>query len=254
MAFMQLHFYSNALGMETEVEVVLPQKNMIGEIGMESFSGTSTYKCLYLLHGLSDDQTIWMRRTSIERYAARYGICVIMPFGGRSFYLNQKNGEKYYDYIAKELPARMHEFLGCSMKREDRFIAGLSMGGYGALKVALKECGKYCAAAGLSSVADIKTEMFKEHIENVIGAENYLSKEEDLFELIKEKEHEENKPRLYMWCGTEDFLYQDNVKLKNYIQQFDYNYTYCESSGVHAWEYWDKQIQNVLEWMFAVKE
>ena len=105
----------------------------------------------------------------------------------------------------------------------------------------------------IPSVADIKTEMFKAHIENLIGSKNYLPKE-DLFELIKEKEHEEHKPRLYMWCGAEDFLYQDNVKLKKHIQQFDYDYTYRESAGVHSWEHWDAQIQNVLEWMFVSKE
>ena len=232
--------------------VILPQKDTLGEIGVEKTRGNSQYKCLYLLHGLSDDHTIWMRRTSIERYATRYGICVIMPFAGRSFYLNQKTGEKYYTYIAEELPARMKEFFGCTTKREDMFIAGLSMGGYGALKIALKEDGKFCAAAGLSSVADIKTEMFKEHIQGLIGKENYLSKDEDLFELIKEKENQLQKPRLYMWCGTEDFLYEDNVRLREYIQRFDYDYTYKESSGVHSWDFWDVQIQDVLEWMFAL--
>ena len=251
MAFIQLHFYSNSLGMQTEVEVVLPQKNTVGEIGADNVCGASRYKCLYLLHGLSDDQSIWLRRTSIERYASRYGICVIMPFGGRSFYLNQQNGEKFYNYIAEELPARMQEFLGCSTSREDSFIAGISMGGYGALKVALKENDKFCAAAGLSSVADIKTEMFKELIESLVGKENYLSKEEDLFELIKEKENQKQKPRLYMWCGTEDFLYEDNVRLKEYIQKFDYDYTYCEDIGSHCWDSWDEEIQNVLEWMFG---
>ena len=250
MALIQLHFYSNALGMQTEVEVILPQKDTFGEIGVENISVISQYKCLYLLHGLSDDQTIWLRRTSIERYASRYGLCVIMPFGGRSFYMDQKNGEKYYTYISEELPARMHEFLGCSMKREDNFIAGLSMGGYGALKIALKENGRFCAAAGLSSVADIKTELFQAHIKSLIGEDNYLSKDEDLFELIKEKRSEMQKPRLYMWCGTEDFLYNDNVKLKEHIQQFDYDYTYRESAGMHCWDAWDEQIQNVLEWMF----
>lgn len=249
-ALVQLHFYSNALGMQTEVGVILPQKNTTGEIGVENHTGNAQYKCLYLLHGLSDDQTIWMRRTSIERYATRYGICVIMPFGGRSFYLNQQNGEKYYTYIAEELPARMQEFFGCSNKRENNFIAGISMGGYGALKVALKEEGKFCAAAGLSSVADIKTKRFQAHIEGLVGNGNYLSESEDLFMLIKAKNELPQKPKLYMWCGTEDFLYQDNVRLKEYIPQFDYDYTYRESEGAHCWESWDEQIQHVLRWMF----
>ena len=251
MAFIQLHFYSNALGMQTEVEVILPQKNMIGEIGIENMYDSLQYKCLYLLHGLSDDQSIWLRRTSIERYAAQYGICIVMPFGGKSFYLNQNNGENYYTYIAEELPARMQEFFRCSNKREDKFIAGVSMGGYGALKIALRENTSFCAAAGLSSVADIKDERFRKHIEGLVGKENYLSKNEDLFELIKQKENQDTKPRLYMWCGTEDFLYKENLRLKKYIEHFNYDFTYSESEGAHCWDSWDEQIKRVLAWIFA---
>ena len=85
MAFIQLHFFSEELGMQTEVEVIFPQKNSVGEIGIDNGSRCEEIKCLYLLHGLSDDQSIWMRRSSIERYATEYGICVVMPFGGKSF-------------------------------------------------------------------------------------------------------------------------------------------------------------------------
>lgn len=86
--------YSESLGMQTEVNVIMPQKNKVGEIGLTGKTTTEQYKSLCLLHGLSDDQTIWMRRTSIERYANEYGICVIMPNGGRSFYFDQLNGEE----------------------------------------------------------------------------------------------------------------------------------------------------------------
>lgn len=250
MAFIQLHIYSEALGMQTTVNMLLPQKNTMGEIGVNGAVNHENYKSLYLLHGLSDDQTIWMRRTSIERYANEYGICVIMPFGGRSFYFDQQNGEKYYTYIAKELPKVVSELFNVSSSREDRFIAGLSMGGYGALKIALKENESFCAGAGLSSVADIHTEMFKEHLISIAGEEKYFSEDEDLFGLIQQKCKDLNQPKLYMWCGTEDFLYKDNIRLRDYIKRFDYAYIYEEGRGTHSWEYWDKQIQRVLEWMF----
>lgn len=87
MAFIQLHIYSESLGMQTEVNIILPQKNKMGEIGLKGRAITEQYKSLYLLHGLSDDQTIWMRRTSIERYAYEYGICVIMPSGGGEVFI-----------------------------------------------------------------------------------------------------------------------------------------------------------------------
>ncbi|MBO5027541.1 MAG: esterase family protein [Clostridia bacterium] len=253
MALVQLHLFAKSLGIHTEVEVVIPQRDTVGEIGVENGAKNEKYRCLYLLHGLSDDQSIWLRRTSIERYATDYGICVVMPSGGRSFYMNQQNGQAYYDYIAKELPARMSEFFNVSDKREDRVIAGNSMGGYGALKLALRENKTFCAAAGLSSVADIRTELFKDTIANGIGKDKYLSDDEDLFALSTKYEKDPNRPRLYMACGTEDFLYQDNVKLRNHLQQLDYDYTYEESPGIHTWSYWDEKIQRVLEWAFGDK-
>lgn len=253
MAYIQLHFYSTSLGMQTEVGVIMPQKNTVGEIGVDTQAEESKYKSLYLLHGYSDDHSIWHRRTSIERYATEYGICVVMPFGAKSFYMDQINGEKYFTYIAKELPARISEFFNVSSKREDRFIAGNSMGGYGALKIALRENTTFGAAAGLSSVADIRTERWRAHLENQLGKENYLSDEEDLFALTKKHESTPTKPRLYMCCGTEDWLYQDNIRLRDHIQKLDYDYTYAECPGTHCWEYWDAEIQNVLKWMFGNK-
>ena len=86
MALCEIRLYSEALGMQTTVNVVIPQKNTAGEIGVNGKADREKYKCLYLLHGLSDDHSIWLRRTSIERYAQKYGICVVMPCAGRSFY------------------------------------------------------------------------------------------------------------------------------------------------------------------------
>ena len=253
MAYIQLHVYSKALGIQTEVGVIMPQRETTGEIGIGNAANAEQYRTLYLLHGLSDDQTIWHRRTSIERYATEYGVCVVMPCGGRSFYMNQQNGQQYYDFIAKELPALMSEFFNVSDKREDRYIAGNSMGGYGSLKIALRERETFAGGAGLSSVADIHTELFKGLIEGNIGKENYLSDDEDLFALSTKYESSELKPRLFMSCGRDDFLYADNVKFRNHMQTLDYDYTYEESEGSHTWEYWDEHIQRVLAWAFGDK-
>ena len=244
MALVSLKLYSNALQMQTEVNVIIPQKIIEDKKGNKS---------LYLLHGLSDDQSIWLRRTSIERYAEEYGICVIMPFGGRSFYFDQINGEKYYSYIAKELPQVMRDLFGISDKRENTYIAGISMGGYGALKIALKECDKFCGGAGLSSVANIKTELIKEHLNNLLNGNTQIVDEDDLYRLIEEKENDINKPKLYAWCGTEDFLYEDNVAFKEYVKNFKYEFTYSESEGNHSWSSWDSQIVKVIEWMLDKK-
>lgn len=251
MALVELKFFSQSLGMQTEAYVVVPQRATKGEIGINGKSEDKLYKCLYLLHGLSDDHSIWLRRTSIERYAADYGICVVMPCGARSFYTDMKYGMKYFTYITEELPSVVSEFLKVSDKREDRYIAGLSMGGYGALKAALRRPDMYCAAAGLSSVADIRDPRFFDALIPVFGEEMNIPDEEDLFFLAEKTNADPLKPRIFMGVGTEDFLYESNVRLKQHFEQLDYKFTYRESNGVHSWVFWDEYIRYVLEWMFG---
>lgn len=251
MALAELNIYSESLGTQQTVYVVIPQRQTSGEIGIENGGGTGKYKCLYLLHGLSDNHTIWLRRTSIERYAQEYGICVVMPSADRSFYTDMKYGENYYTYIAKELPRVIREFFNVSEKREDNYIAGLSMGGYGALKIGMKECGSFCAAAGLSSVADIalvKT-MWQSDAVNIFGEEMEIPEEEDLFYLAEKCSLKPDKPRIFMGCGTEDFMYKENIRLKEKFESLDFDYTYRESEGTHGWSFWDEYIQYVLKWM-----
>ncbi len=251
MALIELKFFSQMLGMQTEAYVVIPQKSTKGEIGIDGKKDSDRYKCLYLLHGLSDDHSIWLRRTSIERYASDYGICVIMPCGARSFYTDMKYGMKYFSYITEELPSVVREFLNVSDKREDTFIAGLSMGGYGAIKAALRKPETFCAAAGLSSVADIKSGRFNDVLVPVFGENLEIPDEDDLFYLAEKTNANSVKPRIYMGVGTEDFMYKSNVALKEKFEGLDYDFTYRESAGSHSWAFWDEYIQYVLEWMFA---
>lgn len=251
MAFMNLKFYSEALGMQTEVYVVIPQRDTRGEIGVETNASEGKYKCLYLLHGLSDDHSIWLRRTSIERYASEYGICVVMPAAGKSFYTDMKYGMKYYTYIAKELPKIIREFLNVSGRREDNFVAGLSMGGYGALKIGLRECDSFCAAAGLSPVAQMQyDEWHRPLFVPIFGDVDHIPREDDLFCLVEKQNTNPNRPRLYIGIGTEDGLYPGVVRLRDKLNTLDYDFTYRESEGRnHTWDFWDEYIQHVLEWM-----
>jgi len=251
MALIELKFYSESLQMQSEVCVVIPQRSSVGEIGIDNHAERGKYKCLYLLHGLSDDHSIWLRRTSIERYATEYGICVVMPCADRSFYTDMKYGSKYYTYIAKELPRIIREFLSVSDKQEDNYIAGLSMGGYGALKIGLREHGTFCAAAGLSAVADIRRPDFAQVEIPIWGEDLNIPAEDDLFALVEQCESFVDKPRLYMTVGTEDFMYEDNVRLRRKIESLDYDFTYNEAPGTHGWAFWDEHIQKVLKWMFG---
>ena len=250
MALANLKFYSEVLGLNTEVYVVVPQRSTVGEIGITTKATEEKFKCLYLLHGLSDDYSIWLRRTSVERYANRHGICVIMPSADRSFYTDMKYGLKYYTYISKELPTLIAQFFNVSTKREDNFIAGLSMGGYGALKTALRENDRFSAVAGLSSVTRLLREEFdKATMVPIFGEELVVPENDDLFYLAEECDKKELKPRIYMAVGTEDFLYEDNVLLKEKFESLNYDFSYFESEGAHTWEFWDYHIEKVLEWI-----
>ena len=255
MAFINLKFHSETLGMMTEVYVVIPQQQTNGEIGISTKAKDTKYKCLYLLHGLSDDHSGWLRRTSIERYASQHGICVVMPAAAKSFYTDMKYGMKYYTFIAKELPRIIREFLNVSDKREDNYIAGLSMGGYGALKIGLRECDTFCAAAGLSPVAELSyDEWHRSLFVPIWGESNFVPNEDNLFYLAEKQNDNPNRPRLYIGIGTKDALYPGVQRLKKKLEGLDYDFTYRESEGRdHTWDFWDEYIQYVLEWMLKTK-
>ncbi len=258
MAFIQCDFYSDVLGLSTSMNVILPQ-NTNSQIGMENNASGDRYPVLYLLHGLSDDHTIWQRRTSIERYVAPLGLAVVMPTVHRSFYTDMEKGYQYWTFISEELPNIARQFFPISGQREDNFVAGLSMGGYGAFKIALSHPDRYAAAASLSGAVDIaaeveeipKDEQLYEEFRLLFGeTENVRDSNNDLFHLIKKlKSSKGEQPNLFQCCGTEDFLYDDNIRFRNFCKQEGIEITYEEEKGSHEWGYWDKKIQRVLEWL-----
>lgn len=251
MALAELKFFSESLGMQTEAYVVIPQRSAQGEIGIDNNAKQEAYRCLYLLHGLSDDHSIWLRRTSIERYAADYGICVVMPAAAKSFYTDMKYGMKYYTYIAEELPRVIQEFFHVSAKREDNFVAGLSMGGYGALKIGLRACDRFCAAAGLSACTEMSRREGRDIFAPLFGEGGTVPPEDDLFALAEKQKGNPNRPRLYMGVGLEDGLYSENQRFREKLTACGYDLTYRESHGDHNWAFWDEYIQYVLAWMFG---
>ena len=256
MAFLQCDFFSDALGLSCSMNVILPQ-NTKKQIGMDGKAGKDKFPVLYLLHGLSDDHSIWMRRTSIERYVAPLGIAVVMPAVNRSFYVDTAQGEKYGEFISEELPELVQSLFPISDKREDNFVAGLSMGGYGAFLLALSNPAKFAAAASLSGavniagIAEHKDVARKDFYERVFGdLDKIAGSDFDLFHLsAKLAESGKELPRLFQCCGTEDFLYEDNLKFKSHIEKLPFDYEYIEGPGQHEWGYWDCNIQKVLKWM-----
>ena len=251
MALIKCDFFSESLQLSTSMTVILPQQTN-SQIGMKNNVSGEKHQTLYLLHGLSDDHTIWTRRTSIERYAAPLGLAVVMPQVDRSFYTNMAYGNKYWTFLTEELPNVARSFFPLSSKREDNFVAGLSMGGYGAFKWALNKPDDFIAAASLSGAMDVET--LKDRSEGdlfklIFGNESILGTEHDLFSLINKVENRQVKPSLYQCCGTEDFLFEDNKRFKQACEQTAIDYTYEFSQGVHEWGYWDRKIQDILEWL-----
>jgi len=255
MAFINCGFFSEVLGINTSMNVILPQQTF-SQIGIKNKSFGKKHPVLYLLHGLSDDHTIWMRRTAIERHVAGYDIAVIMPCVQRSFYTDMSKGYRYWTFISEELSAIARSFFPLSDRREDNFVAGLSMGGYGAFKLAMSCPDKFAAGASLSGAMDIvnpeHAEFFQpEEYNNIFGnIDNVSGSKNDLFFLADRlAAYKGDKPKLYQCCGTEDSLYEENIKFRDYCKNANLEITYEEEAGIHAWGYWDKKIQRVLEWL-----
>jgi putative tributyrin esterase len=255
MALIQCDFFSEVLGLSTSMNVILPQKT-ISQIGLNNKSFGDKHPVLFLLHGLSDDHTIWLRRTSIERYVAELGIAVVMPTVHRGFYTDMAIGHRYWTFISEELPAIARSFFPLSDRREDNFAAGLSMGGYGAFKLALGCPDKFAAGASLSGALDLSSipthgVLDTTEIENIFGKLDCLKgSENDLFHLAEKlAAYNGEKPKLYQCCGTEDFLYVDNIKFRDHSKKLGLDLTYEEEPGTHEWGYWDTKIQNVLTWL-----
>ncbi len=244
--------------------MILPQQTN-GQIGMEGSASDGRYKTMYLLHGFSDDQTTWQRRTSIERYVSKLGIAVVMPTTHLAFYTDTTYGMKYWTYVSEELPRICREFFPrMSDKRQDTLAAGLSMGGYGAWKLGLGAGETFGAAASLSGALDIVEDYKRNEKENervvpvfagIFGSAAQLEgSENDLLALADRlAADKEKQPRLFAWCGTEDFLYQGNLRAWEHVKKLGYDLTCCESAGDHQWKYWDEKIKDVLQWWLGTK-
>jgi S-formylglutathione hydrolase FrmB len=249
MALFHIHFFSESLMMAVSVDAILPEPSVAPP--------PDGFPVLYLLHGLSDDHTIWQRRTSIERYAAAKNLAVVMPNVHRSFYTDMASGQKFFTFVSEELPAAMRGYLPISALRKDNFVAGLSMGGYGAMKLALRCPEKFSYAASLSGALDLASLAqeaegdFKRELEWILGDLNFVKgSSNDLFALLKTRVNNGDKlPALFCACGTEDFLYEQNTDWKNLCAHLGVPLAYEEMPGVHEWGFWDMTIQHVLAWL-----
>ena len=251
MALFHISARSNSMGMMTNMYVILPTDT--------SDMPEDGYPVLYLLHGLSDDHTKWLRSTRIEEYAMKYNLCVVMPEAQCSFYCNMANGLPYDDFITKDLPEFIEKTFPVTKDREKTFIAGLSMGGFGALKSGMREYKKYGACAGLSAVTDPFSKVdaddeYRYRLARSVLGESFKKRAEDDVYLSAQKLAKlpaEHRPRIYFAIGKSDFLYDDNQKFKAHLDSLNLPYTYEEGEGYHDWNFWDEYIQHALKFFFG---
>ncbi len=244
MAFLELRYFSDALKKHTTANVILPE---VGE---------PPYPTLYLLHGLSDDHTAWARNTSIERYAAKLPLIIVMPDGGRGFYLDAVQGFAYGTAIGTELPDRIERTFPAKRTRDGRALAGLSMGGYGALRLALAHPDRFCAAASLSGAVgwghnpvDWAGNPYSPEFQRVFGA-HPTGGGADIWHLATALTPEQ-RPAMRFDCGAEDFLFADNQAFHAFLTERGVTHEYREYPGEHNWAYWDAHIEESLRFVLA---
>ena len=258
MALLQVNFYSVELKRNVPAQVILPAE--------ERYGGEAPYKTLYLLHGLMDNYTAWTSNTRIERWAMERNLAVVMPSAENSFYLDNPYGSSVFGnfgkYIGEELVNITRKMFPLSRKREDTFIAGLSMGGFGALRNGLKYHRTFSHIACLSGAIHFFEYPFDDPGRNIIGEDACFG---DLYEASKtdrnprvaaetmfESKRENSEieyPKVYFACGTEDYLLQANRDFVDFLKKNEVDVLYEEGPGEHDWDFWDTYIQQVLAWL-----
>jgi S-formylglutathione hydrolase FrmB len=258
MALLQVIFHSTILHRKVPMQVILPSDTASGSTG--------PFKTLYLLHGLLDNYTAWTSNTRIERWAMERDLAVVMPSAENSFYVEMPDGGSYFGdfgaYVGRELVEATRKMFRLSPRREDTFIAGLSMGGFGALRNGLKYSDTFGYIVCLSGALHIFEYPPDEPGRNLIGEDacfgdirataltdrNPRVVANALFERIKAGA-DITFPKLYIACGMEDYLWRANRRVADFLKTNGADVTYEEGPGGHDWDFWDAYIQRVLEWL-----
>ena len=253
MPWAQVHWRSDILQKQTTMQVILPSV------------GRPPYATFYLLHGLSDDSTTWLRRTRIEAYARARPLIVVMPDGGRGFYTDNDQGPAYARHFGEEIPAFVERNFPARPARGARAVGGLSMGGYGALRLALGYPDRFCSAnshsgavmrfnLALGPTAARSDRLFRKHppafyaeMRRIFGR-HPLGTRHDLLALVRRaRRRHRGLPKILLDCGTEDPLLECNRDLHRDLTAAQVPHLYREFPGQHDWDYWDLRVQEALD-------
>lgn len=262
MALLKLDFYSEKLKRFTTVQVVLPNDTP-ESMTTGNHEYERTMKILYLLHGFSGYSMDWLIGCGLQELSVKYNMAIVLPSGDNSFYVDREaTGCAYGSFVGEELIQYITKTLHLSNKKEDVFIGGLSMGGFGAIRLALKYSDNYSKAFGLSSAMLIKQiEKMQPGEENFVANYAYFrsifgdlrkletSENNPVCLLKKRKEENKSVPPIYMACGTEDFLLEDNRDFVRTLQEEAIDVEYHESKGTHNWEFWNEYLEKAIQWI-----
>lgn len=246
MNLIRLHFPSDALHTYVDVTVCLPKK-MKTPLEEPGFGGREVFQTVYMLHGALDCGDSWLTHTDLEDLVDSTRIVAVLPSCGNSFYLDEPQGLAWFTYITEELPEYLQSILPLSDRREDRFIGGLSMGGYGALHAALKKPERYGKVFALSGAVDLRrTAFFVSSCGASLPSHMRCRKELpgsqwDLFPLAKQASPEA-LPEIFMACGKQDFLFGDNRNLIRAFEDAGISYEWMENDGDHEWSFWKNHL------------
>ncbi len=256
MVMLQLNGHSRVLGTGMELNVLMPDPTSVCGEGFQLADGTSTIPVLYLLHGLSDDQTAWSRFTSLERYLEGYGVAAVMPAVGRSFCVDMRQGSAYGRFLAEELPSFVQGLLSVSMKPEHTFLLGVDTGGYGAFHMALSHPERYAAAAAISAPLNLETlyglpdDEIQQELARVFGPFDACRQSGCHLQDLLERAVSEGVtlPRMVQFCGREDFFLADNRAFSLLSGKLNAGILSKEGPGGHDWGCWDA----ILPQIFAI--
>lgn len=260
MAFIQMNIMSQCLMRTVQVNVILPVDKFDSD---NSNSSVKKFKTLYLLHGILGSQVDWINNTMLLRYAEEKNLAVVMPAGDNAFYLDHPKSHNFYsEFIGKELVNLTRKIFPLSDKREDTFLGGLSMGGYGAMRNGLKYADTFSRIISLSGAFNIDDiDKRTNDVNNWIESKDYLescfgdltkvlnSDKNPKWLIKKLLEEKKNIPEIFMACGTGDHLFADNNRMAKFLEDNTVKHVYLTDEGAHEWNFWDKYIKKAIEWL-----
>ena len=243
MSLITVNYFSSAMKRTVAINVYLPMEKNTDE-------STPQFKTLYLLHGIFGNGNDWITHSNILRYASEANIAVVMPSGENSFYIDNKDTDTLYKtFIGHELPLFMQKMFPLSNKRADTFIAGLSMGGFGALNIGLEYRDRFSKIGAFSPAIpnDLNaTELFK-GIDFGISYERVLTVHRDQLDILRHFKDDSNLPSIYITCGSEDFVLNNATWFANQLTNRNIDHTFKVWPGDHNWIFWDESIVLFLD-------